>query len=250
MADDDRRQRDDAKSLELPSLRSALGLRRNKRRRERADSAPDGPAGPAEAESSPVEPRDPVQPIPPVDPSPPIEPPEPAPPAPRPQPAEWRQQVAVLPAAGEEENGEHEEDAEPPVRRRRAHVHLPGAVVAMVTGALVGLALVGLTTAGLGLCSVVRGTSSCGTPGYLVLLAITVGLVFLGALMLRLLGVPTNASTSFLGLSLVIVVILLALLPVIDAWWMVIAVPVVSMLCYLAAWRLTTTYVEPGDRPR
>jgi hypothetical protein len=122
--------------------------------------------------------------------------------------------------------------------------------VALLTGAVVGLGLVGLTSAGLQMCSAVRGTPTCGNPGILVLLAITVGLVFLGSLLLHQLGVDTHGSTSFLGMGLLVVVILLALLPVIDAWWMVIAVPAISMGCFLAAWWLTTTYVEPGDRPR
>ena len=57
-------------------------------------------------------------------------------------------------------------------------------------------------------------------------------------------------STSFLGVGLLVVLILLALLPVLEEWWVVIAVPVLGMVTYGASWWLTTTYVEPGDRPR
>jgi hypothetical protein len=135
-------------------------------------------------------------------------------------------------------------------RRRGLSLHLPGALVAPVTGVLVGLALVGLTSAGLHLCSSMRGTSSCGRPGVLLLLVITVAAVVLGAVLLRVAGVASYGSTSLLGVGLLVVVILLALLPVIFRWWMVVVVPLVAMLTYAASWWLTTTYVEPGERAR
>jgi hypothetical protein len=34
--------------------------------------------------------------------------------------------------------------------------------------------------------------------------------------------------------------------PVLDAWWMVIVVPVLAMATYVASWWLTTTYTPPG----
>jgi len=135
-------------------------------------------------------------------------------------------------------------------RRRSLRVLLPGPLVALVTGAIVGLAMVGLTAVSLRLCSSVRGTSSCGTPGLLLVLAITVVAVLLGSLLLRLARVDTHGSTSFLGVGLLVVLILLALLPVLDEWWVVVVVPVLAMGTYLAAWWLTTTYVEPGERSR
>ena len=125
-----------------------------------------------------------------------------------------------------------------------------GPSVALLVGAVGGVVLVGLTSAGRQACSVMRGTPSCGKPGILLLLAATVVTVLLGALLLRLAGVDTPGSTSFLGVGLLVVVILLGLLPVIDQWWMVIAVPAVSTVTYAAAWWLTTTYVEPGERVR
>ena len=134
--------------------------------------------------------------------------------------------------------------------RPRIRLHLPGPLVALLTGAVVGLTLVGMTSASLHLCSAMRGTSSCGTPGLLLLLVITVAMVILGSVLLRLAGVETSGSTSFLGVGLLVVVILLALLPVIFDRWMVVVVPLVAMATYAAAWWLTTTYVEPGERIR
>jgi hypothetical protein len=167
----------------------------------------------------------------------------------RPEPASLV--TAPAPAAPPLEN---EPEPPPPPKRRRVRkairLHMPGPIAALLTGALVGLALVGLTSAALHLCTTWRGTSSCGNPGILLLLAITVVAAALGAVLLRLLGVATAGSTSLLGVGLLGVLVLLALLPVIDRWWMVIAVPVLAMLTFVAAWWLTTTYVEPGDRRR
>jgi hypothetical protein len=120
-------------------------------------------------------------------------------------------------------------------------------VAALVTGAVVGLAVVGLTASGLHLCSSVRGTSSCGNPGIVLLLAITVVAILLGSLLLGLAGVATHGSTSFLGVALMAVVVLLALLSVLDEWWVVLVVPALAMLTYLASWWLTTTYADAPD---
>ncbi|HEY3529738.1 MAG TPA: hypothetical protein VGK78_11350 [Nocardioides sp.] len=222
MADDDRRDRDEAESsLELPSLRSAF---RRPRRKSRPETVPVAPAETPEGSAA--------------------------------------QDTSVLPLVTTEEREspvvtteEPESPAaiEAPRRRRRrepVRLHLPGPVVALLTGAVVGLALVGMTSASLQLCSSVRGTSSCGKPGFVLLLAITVVAILLGSLLLRILGVDAHGSTSFLGVGLLVILVLLALLPVLDDWWAVIAVPVLAMITFVAAWWLTTTYVEPGERAR
>jgi hypothetical protein len=215
--------------LELPSLRSAL--RFGRKRRQKA----------GDADAAPVAPGLPAEPGPEITPGP-IGLPETQP---------GVDPTAALPVAAITTHAD-DSAAEPAPRRTRTRpaVHLPGPLVALLTGAVVGLALVGLTSASLQLCSSVRGTSSCGKPGILLLLVITAAVVFLGSLLLRLAGVDAHGSTSFLGVGLLVVVILLALLPVIFHWWMVIVVPVVAMLTYAAAWWLTTTYVEPGQRVR
>jgi hypothetical protein len=276
MADDERPESgNDDPSLELPSLKSALGFGR-----KRGKKAEPPAAVSAGEESTPGEPLPPIEPVEPAIPAPET---PPAPPSPEPgRPAapgvaaqpdlsvppaapgpettpgpiglpEIRSDVAdptaALPVAA---RAEPSAASEPRTRRSlpRFQIHLPGPVVALVTGAIVGLALVGLTSASLHLCSAVRGTSSCGKPGYLLLLVITVAMVLLGSVLLRLAGVDAAGSTSFLGVGLLVVIILLALLPVIFHWWMAIVVPLVAMLTYAGAWWLTTTYVEPGERVR
>ncbi len=222
-------------SLELPSLRSALGLRRTRKAPRAAEPVTSAPTGATPTTAD--EPAVPVahaadEPGPQISPGP-VGLPEGA-------------TTGVLPASGRE--------APQPARRRTARasldLHLPGPLVALLVGAVAGLALVGLTEAGLRGCTALRGTSSCGKPGILLLLAATVLTVLLGSLLLTLAGVDSAGSTSFLGVGLLVVVILLALLPVIFHWWMVIVVPVVAMATYAAAWWLTTTYVEPGERAR
>lgn len=198
----------------------------------------------------PAEPDTPVAPGPVVEPVPPLEPipVEPVPPVspgpvglPESHPAVT---TAVLPAATVADD----HAGQPP--SRRVSLHLPGPVVALLAGAVVGLSLVGLTSASRNVCSTMRGTSSCGTPGLFLLLVITVAMVFLGSVLLRVAGVASSGSTSLLGVGLLVVVILVALLPVIFRWWMVIVIPLVAMLTYAASWWLTATYVEPGERVR
>lgn len=131
----------------------------------------------------------------------------------------------------------------PPVarRRRRLGVHLPGPAAALVSGALVGAALVAMTTGTLHLCTAMRGTSSCGEAGLVPLLAIVVVAVVLGSVLLRVLGVEAHTSTSLLAVSLLVVVVLLALLPALDQRWALVGVPLLATLTYLASWWLTTS---------
>jgi hypothetical protein len=145
---------------------------------------------------------------------------------------------------------EAEREPDPRPKRGVIGVRLPGWLAAPVAGALVGLALVGLTAGGLHLCSSMRGTSSCGKPGIVLLLLITAAVILFGSLLLRLAGVSAPGSTSFLGVGLVVVVTLLALLPTLDEWWVVIVVPALAMSAFAAAWWLTSTYAEPGERAR
>jgi hypothetical protein len=218
MADDERSELDagpepgQGHSLELPSLRSALRFRRRRK---------DPPA--------PIVPDTQAEPGRPISPGPVGLP-------------ETHPEVAATSVMTA--------DNTPRARRQRPRLPLPGPVVALGTGALVGLALVGLTSASLHVCSSVRGTSSCGKPGLLLLLVITAVTVLLGSLLLRIAGVPSSGSTSLLGVGLLVVIILIALLPVIFRWWMVIVIPVVAMMTYAASSWLTSTYAEPGERVR
>jgi hypothetical protein len=137
---------------------------------------------------------------------------------------------------------------QPRPRRELALPTTGGTTAAVVTGALVGVISVGLTWASLRLCEVVRGTTSCGGPGYLLLLLILVAMVLLGTALLRALGVPEPGSTSFLAVGLLAVLTLLLLVGVLFHWWMILVLPACSALTFAAAHWVTTTFVEPGDR--
>jgi hypothetical protein len=141
-------------------------------------------------------------------------------------------------------------ETKPRQPRRRREAALPavgGRTAAVITGVLIGVITVGLTWAGLRLCEVVRGTSSCGGPGYLLLLGIMVAMVLLGAVLLRAWGVPEPGSTSFLAVVLLAVVALL-LGGVLFHWWMILVLPACSALTFAAAQWVTATFVEPATR--
>jgi hypothetical protein len=274
VADDEPRAQDPEQEdkLALPSLRSVFSRSKKSRpqqREERQEEAVEPAPAPAPVEPEPVQPE-PVQPEPlqpePVQPAPvqpaPVQPepaPEPVADEPRaaPEPAHVSEPAPILVESIPDDThkaprrrASARRPRLPRVPAPRVRIHLPGPLVALLTGALVGLAMVGLTAASLRGCAALRGTTSCGLPGIAVLLVITLLAVGLGALLLRLLGVDTSGSTSFLGVGLLVVLILLALLPVLEHWWVVIVVPALAMLTFLVAWWLTTTYVEPGERAR
>jgi len=164
---------------------------------------------------------------------------------PSPQPA---QDTSILPSTLTEESAE--QASEHRRARRPIRVQVPGAVAAPLVGVVVGLVIVGLGSASLHACTSMRGTSSCGNPGLLLLLAIAVVAVVLGSQLLRLAGIAPHASTSLLAVGLLVVVVMLALLPLVDDRRALIVVPLVSLVSYLASWYLTSTHAEPGERRR
>ena len=138
------------------------------------------------------------------------------------------------------------EERAAPSRARPALPQLGATPAALVTGLVVGAVTVGLVWASQQGCELLRGTSSCGNAGFLLLLAVFVAAAWLGGALLRGFGVDDGGSTSFLAMGIVAVVLMLFLADVLFAWWMVLVVPAVSMLAYLLSHRVTTAMVEPG----
>jgi len=239
---------DDRPSLEMPSL----GFGRKRKRAAQEKSSPEEPAAPS-AESIPSPEPEPT----------PV--PDPTPePAPEPERTEVLESVppgATAPPLFADEvpvhddervvepEAEDEDEAAAGARKERRQVSLPaigGMAASMVVGAVVGLLTVGLTWASLRLCEVVQGTSSCGNPGFFLLLAIMVAMVLIGSVLLRAFGVVDPGSTSFLGVGLVAVVALLFLVDLLFLWWMVIAIPAVAVASFALAHWVTTAFIEPA----
>ncbi len=220
----------DGPSLELPSL----GFGRKRRGKKERPAPEPEPVPEAAPEAAPA--------------------PAPAPrPEPTPEPAREPQPVptAAAPLFTDEAPTPVDEpaDDQEPARRDRPRPVLPrlGPVpAALLTGLLVGVITVGLVWASQRLCEVLRGTSSCGDAGFLLLLAVLVLAGLLGGRLLKAFGVEDGGSTSFLAMGLVAVALMLVLADHLFAWWMVIAVPAVAMVAYVASQRLTTAMVEPG----
>ncbi|HEX6148768.1 hypothetical protein [Nocardioides sp.] len=137
---------------------------------------------------------------------------------------------------------EHPEPGEPSAGPR-----VTGRVAAILTGLVVGALLVGLVWGSLRLCEVARGTSSCGRPGFLVLLAILALLVVVGRVLLDRLGVADPGSTSLLGVGVVALVVLLFLTGELFEWWAALVVPAVSMAAYALAHWVSTNFVETPE---
>lgn len=138
-----------------------------------------------------------------------------------------------------------------PARRARRSTRsvpaLPVPVAAAAVGLVVGLVGTLLTWGGLQACEVVRGTESCGGPGLLLLVAIVVVMVLVGAVLLALLRVPDARSISALGTGIVCVVAMVGLLEVVFSAGMFVAVPVVGAVAYAVASWVATRFVEEVD---
>ena len=237
MADEERGT--DGPSLELPSLSF-----RRKRRKKAAQAAPEAPAPPApepESEPTPTPARPPAPEL-----------PEPTPPplfadevgAPTTEPEPKAAAPAPAPVTSAPARSVPQRPAENPRRRRQFTLPaLGGTLAAVVTGILVGVITVGLTWASLRVCEAVRGTSSCGGPGYLLLLGIMIAVILLGAALLRTWGVPDPGSTSALAVGLLAVLVMLFLVGVLFHWWMILVIPACSALTFAAAHWVASTFV-------
>ena len=138
-------------------------------------------------------------------------------------------------------------DRRPRSRRVPRGPLLTGYPASAVAGLVVGALLVGLTAGALRGCEGIRGTSTCGGPGLLILVVILVVLVLVGQLLLRWFLVPDPGSTSFLAVGLIAVVALLFLIDVILDWTMILVIPLIAMATFLLSHWVTTAFVEPAD---
>ena len=162
------------------------------------------------------------------------------------QPAAAAPAVKDPPPAKEPKAAKAPKAAKEPKEPRPPREPLPGRVAAALTGLVVGLALVGGTAGTLRGCEAVQNTATCGSAGFPLLLAIVVLMIVLGSVLLRTLQVPDPGSTSFLAVGVISVVALLFFIEVIESWWMIIAIPAVSVAAYLLSHWVTTTFIEPA----
>ncbi|MFC7360337.1 hypothetical protein [Nocardioides astragali] len=155
--------------------------------------------------------------------------------------------TAVLPPQPPQRPVAEPTEADEREPRRRGELPVSGLPAAAVTGVVVGGLAVLLAWLATTSCEAVRGTSSCGRgPGLLILVAVLVVLAYAGGWLLRLFAVPEPGSTSILAVGIMAVLVMVFLLGSTDEWWMVIALPVVTVLAYVASWWVTTS-VRDGD---
>lgn len=222
MRDKQRDSAADEPSLELPSL-SLPGLRRRKKAEDTAapeSPEPDEGRGP---DAAPDEPRKP-------------EPSEPE------EPVEQTRTIAPPPA---------ETPATSSSREGFKLPALPGMLAVALTGVVVGLVGTLLTYLAMLGCEAVRGTSTCGGPGFFFLIAILIVMILLGMTLLRAWRIADAGSTSFLAVGLVAVAVLVVLIDVIFSGWMFLVVPIVAAGAYALSHWVTTRFVdEDRDRHR
>jgi hypothetical protein len=124
---------------------------------------------------------------------------------------------------------------------------LVGRPAATLIGLIVGALIVAATAGSLRICTEVKGTSSCGDQGFFLLVVILAIAVLIGTGLLRAAHVAEPGSTSFLAVGLLSVATLLFLVGSIFEWWMVIVIPLVSVLTFLLSHWVTSTYIDPAN---
>ncbi|WP_056679756.1 hypothetical protein [Nocardioides sp. Root140] len=152
---------------------------------------------------------------------------------------------------------EDDEDESAVAARRRAPRErrtftlpaLPGRVAAAITGLVIGALAVAMTYLAVQGCEAVKGTSSCGTPGFFLLIAIMILLVVIGSALLGAWKVADPGSTSFLAVGLVAVIALLFLIRVIFSPWMVVVIPAVAVVTFVVSQWLTSLFIEDHGTP-
>jgi hypothetical protein len=134
-----------------------------------------------------------------------------------------------------------------PDRVRAGIPEMAASTAALVVGALVGLLGCLATWVGLQGCEAVTGAQTCGGPGLLLLVAIVVGQVVLGAVLLKVVGVPEAGNVSLIGVGLMVVVALLVLVDHLYDAWMFLAIPVVTAATFGVGRWITTRYADDTD---
>lgn len=170
-------------------------------------------------------------------------------------PAETADQVADVgpttifdePTASESEAVSEEPQPSPEPREPRGP-WMTGRPAVVVAGLLVGTLIVAATAGSLRLCTAVKGTSSCGGPGFFLLVAILIVAALVATALLRAARVPEPGSTSVLAIGLLSVVALLFLVDELFQWWMIIVIPLVSVAMFLLSYWVTANYIDPSDR--
>ena len=121
---------------------------------------------------------------------------------------------------------------------------------ALISGLFVGLVAVFLGWASAELFTATRGTSSGGGWGALALVVVAFVAFFLGELLLDGFGVEQPRLTSFLGVVLVFVVILIAFLEPAQSQAAWILLPALGAVMFAAAERLVTFAVSHPTEQR
>lgn len=163
-------------------------------------------------------------------------------------------EVVVEEPAPEAEDAGPAGDVTPDARRERTGpsplTRMPGSFAAVGAGLVCGLIGTVLSVGSLRGCEAVRGVGTCGGIGLFALLAILVVEIFIGAAILKGCSVKDSFSTSFLGVGVAAVVIVLFLLSYLGSWWMLVVVPLVTAAAYLFSWWVTTRFVDVRDDDR
>ena len=121
----------------------------------------------------------------------------------------------------------------PPTTPKLGSRPVPAPVLAAATGLLVGWAAAALVWVGMAGCEAWRDTPSCGGGvGFGMLAAVFVISWIAGRLLLGFAGVPDALLTSFLGIAIALIAVMLFLIDETFSVWMWLVMPVVMAITF------------------
>lgn len=118
------------------------------------------------------------------------------------------------------------------------------ALGAAVAGTLAGLIAAGLYYAAGQGCLWLRGPGGCGGIGLFSTIALLMIAGAVGAGLLWLFHQRDPVSTSYLGIGLMAMVVMLSVMRQLNNLWMVAFIPALTAGCYLTAWWLTSIIIR------
>lgn len=123
----------------------------------------------------------------------------------------------------------------------------PAPLAAAIVGAVSGLLAVLLVLLAERGCDMARGRPSCGGVGLVMLVAIIVACLVLGALLMRLLHVRDPGLVAFFGVSLAVIFIMLFLIDQVFSGWMLLVIPLLAAATFAVSALLTQALENSGE---
>jgi hypothetical protein len=122
-------------------------------------------------------------------------------------------------------------------------IRFPAPLAVVIAGVLAGLVAAALYYSAVQGCHWLRGPGGCGGIGLLSTIVTLVISGAAGAGVLRLMGQRDAVATSYLGIALLAVLVMVTVIRQLDNVWMVAITPAMTAGCFLISWWLISIVI-------